>query len=286
MRNKWRGERLRYLAERQRDGSARVRLRLRWRQSEIRSHPSVQRDLLRHYGQRWHPWSRHGVSITPSGLESVLYSFGASSTDGEAPLRLALGADGNLYGTTNYGGTHGDGTVFRLTPAGTETILYSFGASTTDGDEPTTLLQAVDGNFYGTTSGGGAHGYGTAFKLTPAGVETVLYSFGASATDGQIPDVLLQGSDGNLYGTTTGGGNFAGGTLFKLTPTGTMTMLFASFGGSNAGGSCSGGAFNPPNGAIPLGMILGSDGAFYGFTDGGECSGSIPVNGAIFRVAP
>jgi len=225
--------------------------------------------------------------ITPTGTESVLYSFGTNSQDGASPLKLIQGSDGNFYGTTTGGGTVGDGTVFKLTPAGAESILYSFGASTTDGTSPNSLLEGfIDDNFYGTTSGGGAHGHGTVFKITPAGAETVLYSFGASPTDGENPSGLLQASDGNLYGTTYSGGNFEGGTLFKLTPTGTLTMLYASFGSFSNGSSCSGGAYNPPNGGNPLGMTLGPGSVFYGFTTGGECSGTIPFDGAIFKLAP
>lgn len=226
-------------------------------------------------------------TITTTGAETILYSFGASSVDGSSPLRLVLGSDGNFYGTTTNGGAHGQGTVFKLTPGGAETILYSFGASAADGASPNSLLQGfIDGNFYGTTNAGGAYGHGSVFKITPAGVETILYSFGASTPDGQSPSSLLQASDGNLYGTTYAGGNFGGGTLFKLTPTGTYTMLYASFGALASGSSCAGGGYNPLNGANPIGMTLSSSSVFYGFTTGGECSGTIPLNGAIFSLAP
>lgn len=223
--------------------------------------------------------------MTTSGAETVLYSFGTSGTDGESPLRLVQGADGNFYGTTTEGGAYALGTVFEVTPTGLETVLCSFGTSTTDGAKPNNLLQGSDGNLYGTTSGGGTHGLGTVFKITPAGVETVLYSFGASATDGQSPSDLIQGKDGNLYGSTYSGGSFSGGALFEITPTGTMTMLYASFGATISGSSCSGGGFNPPNGANPIGITFGSDGAIYGFTAGGYCSGTNPATGHIFRVA-
>jgi uncharacterized repeat protein (TIGR03803 family) len=225
--------------------------------------------------------------LTTAGVETVLYSFGANSADGSYPGRLVLGPEGNLYGITTNGGAYGKGTVFTVTPTGVESVLYSFGASTTDGASPNSLLLGfVDGNFYGTTYSGGAYGDGSVFKITPAGVETILYSFGASTSDGQSPSDLLQASDGNLYGTTYFGGNFGGGTLFKLTPTGTMTMLYASFGSFTTGSSCAGGAFNPSNGASPIGITLSSDSVFYGFTTGGQCSGTIPLNGAIFDLAP
>ncbi len=225
--------------------------------------------------------------LTAAGVETVLYSFGANGVDGLSPENLVLGTDGSLYGITIDGGAYGRGIVFAVTPTGAESVLYSFGASTTDGASPNSLLLGfVDGNFYGTTYAGGAYGNGSVFKITPAGVETILYSFGASASDGQAPSDLLQASDGNLYGTTYFGGNFGGGTLFKVTPTGTMTVLYASFGSFISGSSCAGGASNSPNGANPIGMTLSSDSVFYGFTAGGQCSGTSSLNGAIFDLAP
>jgi uncharacterized repeat protein (TIGR03803 family) len=172
--------------------------------------------------------------LTPAGVETVLYSFGSSSTDGTAPNGVIQGTDGNFYGTTSHGGanqfgTGGGvnneaGTAFKITPAGVETVLYSFGSSSTDGVIPTGLIQGTDGNFYGTTSGGGANSAGdtksagTVFELTPAGVETVLYSFGSNSSDGTEPNgFLIQGSDGNFYGTTLfSGGVHNDGTVWSL----------------------------------------------------------------------
>ena len=111
--------------------------------------------------------------------------------------------DGTLYGTTYYGGAHGDGTVFSITPDGTEKVLYSFGAPP-EGDNPHASLIDVDGTFYGTTAGGGADGEGTVFSITPGGTEKVLYSFGATP-DGHNPQGSLINVDGTLYGTTAGG---------------------------------------------------------------------------------
>jgi uncharacterized repeat protein (TIGR03803 family) len=136
---------------------------------------------------------------------------------------LIQGNDGNFYGTTGGGGGGADngGTVFKLTPGGVETVLYAFGASSSDGIGPNSLIQGSDGNFYGTTGGGGANtengnlGDGTIFKVTPGGVETVLYSFGASSSDGVGPVGLIQGSDGYFYGTTSEGGNGVG-TVFRF----------------------------------------------------------------------
>jgi uncharacterized repeat protein (TIGR03803 family) len=209
--------------------------------------------------------------ITPLGVETVLYSFG-NGTDGQVPEgTLIQGSDGNFYGTTGYGGTDGLGTVFKITPAGIETVLHSFGGGG-DGIVPFVgLVQGSDGNFYGTTGFGGSANRGTVFKITPAGVETVLHSFG-SGTDGQILGAaLIQGSDGNFYGVTQNGGTAASGTVFKITPLGVETVLY-SFG--------SGGA---TDGTFPLGgLIQGSDGNFYGTT------GSVGTQntGTVFRITP
>ncbi|HSY05097.1 MAG TPA: choice-of-anchor tandem repeat GloVer-containing protein [Steroidobacteraceae bacterium] len=175
--------------------------------------------------------------VTPAGVESLLHSF-AGGNDGALPqLPLTQGSDGNLYGTTPYGGKYTNGVVFRVTPAGAATVLYAFAGTTSDGANPfTAMVQGSDGNFYGTASSGGdsacAGGCGTVFKMTPAGAESTLYLFTASAGTGAQPpgpSGLIQGSDGNFYGTTSAGGQFGAGTLFKLTPAGAETVLY-SFG--------------------------------------------------------
>ena len=160
--------------------------------------------------------------VTPAGVETVLYSF-SGGTDGQYPQAgLIQDASGNLYGTTYgidlYGGTNSNGTVFKVTPSGVGTVLYSFGTGT-DGNYPYAgLIQDASGNLYGTTTGGGANNKGTVFKVTPAGVETVLHSFG-TGTDGRYPYAgLIQDTSGNLYGTTHGGGTNNIGTVFKISP--------------------------------------------------------------------
>jgi uncharacterized repeat protein (TIGR03803 family) len=232
--------------------------------------------------------------VTPTGVETVLHSFSASTPDGWDPTGLVQASDGNFYGTTGRGGTHGAGTVFKITPGGVETILYSFGASPSDGATPVAaLIQASDGNFYGTTAAGGANSClgvpnfcGTIFKITPAGVETVLYSFGASASDGVEPQgSLIQARDGNFYGTTSyGGANSCGqysnscGTVFKVTPAGVETILY-SFGASRS------------DGYAPLGALIeASDGSLYGTTASGG-NYSCPVSnlngcGTVFKITP
>jgi uncharacterized repeat protein (TIGR03803 family) len=148
---------------------------------------------------------------------SVLYSFGASTNDGQSPNAVVQGRDGALYGTTRSGGlagTFGAGTLFKLNTNGAGyRVLHYFGAGTSDGRGPNTVVQGSDGALYGTTDSGGAHGGGTVFKVNTNGAGyTVLYSFGASAGDGQNPNTLLQGRDGAFYGTAGG----RAGTVFRL----------------------------------------------------------------------
>lgn len=156
--------------------------------------------------------------IDVSGNESVLYSFRGGS-DGELPSSsLVLDVAGNLYGTTDAGGTHNVGTVFKVSPSGKEKILHSFG-STGDAASPFVgLVRDESGNFYGTTDGGGTYGHGSVFKVDSSGTETVLYSFTGSS-DGARPDATLwRDAAGTLYGTTLdkGSGHNAG-TVFELT---------------------------------------------------------------------
>ncbi len=148
----------------------------------------------------------------------MLYSF-AAAPDGNNPHGgLILDASGNLYGTTAYGGVNSLGTVFKITAAGAESVLHSFGAAG-DGFSPyASLILDASGNLYGTTYNGGANSTGTVFKITAAGAESVLYSFGA-APDGNNPHAgLILDASGNLYGTTAYGGASGNGTVFKITP--------------------------------------------------------------------
>ena len=216
--------------------------------------------------------------VTPAGTLSTVYSFCSQDSpsqcaDGEYPQGgLVVGKDGNLYGTTSTWGTNGGGTVFKMTPTGTLTTVYSFCAQSdcTDGDTPETgLVLGKDGSFYGTTTGGGATGTGTIFKLTPAGTLTTLYSFCSktNCADGYYPtSPLIQASNGDFYGTTYAGGSEGWGTVFRITPTGTFTSLH-SF-------KYSDGAF------VYAGLVQATDGDLYGTT----LRGGTTNNGTIFKI--
>jgi uncharacterized repeat protein (TIGR03803 family) len=210
-------------------------------------------------------------SVTPSGTLTTLYSFCAKPqcSDGSEPLAGVVQArSGKFYGTTFAGGstTKSDGTVFKFTAGGALTTLYRFCSQTNcaDGAAPTAgLLQAADGNFHGTTLGGGAHFGGTVFRITPAGVLTTLYSFcsAAKCADGSGPrSELIQATDGNLYGTTGEGGitnsncTHGCGTIFKITTSGVLTTLHSFC----ARAHCADGSH--PNAAL----LQATDGNFYG----------------------
>ena len=237
--------------------------------------------------------------MSPVGTLSTLYSFCSQSnfqnpcTDGGGPSGLVLGTDGSFYGTTAYGGIYSTynggygahGTVFKITPGGVLTTLHSF--SGTDGwpQFPAALLaQAGDGNFYGTTIWGGANescnfgnGCGTVFRIAPGGAFTSLYSFcsQSNCADGFNPSgTLVQAADGNLYGTTqlggaypTGCGGTEGcGTVFKITPGGTLTTIHS---------------FSGADGVSPLaGLVQAADGNLYGTTLDGGAHG----NGTVFEI--
>jgi uncharacterized repeat protein (TIGR03803 family) len=214
---------------------------------------------------------------------ATLHIFCANTacTDGEIPEgTLVQGTDGAYYGTTSSGGSGGSGTVFRITPGGALTTLYGFCAADgcTDGASPVAgLIQATDGDFYGTTYIGGAGGHGTVFKITSNGALTSLYSFCAQllsgwCAHGEYPNgSLIQGTDGNFYGTTYEGGANGYGSIFSISPGGALKTLYSFC----AAAHCTDGASPAP------GLIQASDGNFYGTTaDGGT------GNGTIFRLTP
>lgn len=203
--------------------------------------------------------------ITPTGDLTTLANFDDSGYLTYSSLILAT--DGNLYGTTHTGGVNGGGTVYKLGSSGL-TTLYSFNG--TVGYNPSAgLAEGTDGNFYGTTDLGGTTPFdGTIFKITPTGTYTTLHDF--DLLDGSrpltIPGMVL-GTDGNFYGTTSFGGLAGLGTIFEITPSGTLTVL---------------GIFRGPDGELPVtGLIQGTEGAFYGTTPQGGATGL----GTVFKLS-
>jgi len=154
--------------------------------------------------------------VTPSGTLTTLDDF--NLTDGASPYaQLVQATNGNFYGTTGLGGPAGSGTVFKVTASGALTSLYSFDDGNDGGAPYAGLIQATDGNLYGTTESGGVNGKGTIFKISPSGTLTTLYSFAGYPADGANPEAgLIQGTNGKLYGTTISGGANDFGTVFSL----------------------------------------------------------------------
>ena len=252
------------------------------------------------YGTTFEGGANNGgtvFKITPGGTLTTLYNFCAQSgcTDGVQPdAGLVLAANGDFYGTTWAGGANSSasvagGTVFKITPSGTLTTLYSFCSESgcTDGALLLAgLVHATNGDFYGTTYEGGVNGLGTIFKITPSGTLTTLYSFcsRSACSDGEYPYVgLVQATNGDFYGTTPSGGANClypcGGTLFKITPGGTLTTLYSFCSQSGC-----------TDGESPVaGLVQATDGDFYGTTAGGgagHCSeGSDPGCGTVFSLS-
>jgi uncharacterized repeat protein (TIGR03803 family) len=223
--------------------------------------------------------------LTPAGRLTTIYSFRAQLiTDAQEPYGgLVQSPNGSLYGTTRIGGAYNQGTVFRITPGGQLNILHSFcaaGPPCADGQQPeAAMVLGPNGNFYGTTIGGGANAWGTIFEITPSGKLTVLHSFCAQTgcEDGAYPlDSLFLGSDGSLFGTTYAGGG--AGTVFRITLQGGLTTLY-SF--------CS--EYGCPDGAGPYGgVVQDSAGNLYGTTEAGGallCPPGIEGCGTLFKIS-
>jgi len=253
--------------------------------------------------------------ITPSGTIKTLHNF--SGADGSNPTSgLTLGTDGNFYGTTHSGGANNFGTIFKMTPAGVLTTLHSFTGG--DGASPFGApVQGKNGSFYGTTCGFNAPW--TGYSITAGGNFKVLTE--------SIPPCsfapLIVGSDGNFYGTSQAGGLTYQGTAFRMTPNGTVTILYNFdythgaylysplvqgndgflYGTTSGGGSGNGGVVfklsthgkltllhqfddnSTTDGAVPFaGLVAATDGNYYGATSGGLNSGSVP-NGNLFDVS-
>jgi uncharacterized repeat protein (TIGR03803 family) len=256
---------------------------------------------------------------------SVLYEFDDSNESAKSMVGLIQGNDGSLYATTEAGGSGNSGTVSKLDSLGNYSVLHEFEES--EGRYPQAgLTQGSDGSFYGTTSEGGGYGAGSVFKLDSLGIFSLVHSFGSSSDLGTSPNAeLIQGSDGNLYGTTTHGGTAGEGTVFKLDPSGDFIILHSfeadSGGGKNPvtkliqdgdgnlfGSTYFGGSNNTgivykidpsgnfsvlyefaqeSEGLFPTLRILGSDGNFYGTYDGTIMYPGVSDNaGLIFKLTP
>ena len=209
--------------------------------------------------------------VAPDGTFTSLYSF-TGNADGAYPVALTLGSDGTLYGVTNGGGSNNDGTIFKLAPDGTFTVLHTF--DLTDGRNPTAgMVFGQDGLLYGTTAGGGANNTGTFFSITTDGATyTLLHSFLTGEGTGP-QDPLLLGPDGNFYGTAafngTSDNRFDGnGSIFKLTPDGTLTVLHLFTGGDDGANP-----FSP--------LTRTTDGTLYGAAPSGGMIGT----GTLFKLA-
>ena len=224
--------------------------------------------------------------ISPRGKLTTLHSICMKPNcyDGAQPLGgLIEGRNGKFYGTTSGGGIYGAGTVFEITRNGKLTTIHSFIGS--DGSRPASrgsLVRSMDGNFYGTTAAGGTSADGTVFRVTPRGKLTTLYSFCTKfaradgkfgCIDGKQPlSSLIQDPNGDFLGTTFDGGAYGAGTVFRITPRGDLTTLYSFC----ALKYC-------PDGAEPFeGLVLGSDGNFYGTT----YSNGVHGLGTIFRIKP
>lgn len=218
--------------------------------------------------------------LAPDGTETTLHAF-IGGADGSTPTAgLLLDSDGNLFGTTQFGGIItrrcplGCGVVFKLTPNGSETVIYAFTGFSDGGYPQATLIQDSQGNLYGTTEGGGLlqdvvhqenDGCGVIFRIDPSGVENVLYAFEPCKYQGVSN--LLRDAQGNLYGTTYSGGTFGLGTVFELEPNRNFKILH-SFSGGNDG-------YGPV-----AGLVEDPEGNLFGTT----ASGGLENVGTVFEV--
>jgi len=233
--------------------------------------------------------------ITPSGQEKTIYRFPAATGGTEPVAGLTAGPEGNFYGTTVSGGPANQGVVFKVDPAGNETVLYSFKGGTDGGGPMSAVTFDGAGNLYGTTRGGGAGNPGTIYRLEASGNETVLHVF-TGGYDGALPSGVVLDPAGNLYGTTASGGTSNQGVIFKVDPAGQETVLYTFIGGAD-GGDPNGVIRDPAgnlygtthNGGLGTGVIFELDAAgqfsvlhsFTGSRPGGEGGGGSPDAGVI-----
>ena len=221
--------------------------------------------------------------LTPGngGYTETYYSFTGGSDGGNPLGAILLGSNGKLYGTTLYGGAHGSGTVFELTPSGsgwTETTIHDFQASTEGDSAYAGLVSDQAGNLYGATCYGGPNGTGSVFKLTPSNggwTFTLLYTFPGQGNGGPYSNLVL--ANGNLYGTTLSDGTHAYGSVFELSPSNgswTYTALYNFTGGSDGG--------------VPYGGVaFDANGNLFGTTSrGGRYNDCSPGCGVVWEITP
>jgi uncharacterized repeat protein (TIGR03803 family) len=220
--------------------------------------------------------------VTATGTERVLYNFTGGSDGGYPYGGMAHDSAGNLYGTTELGGSgsYPYGVVFKLTPGGTESVLHNFELSSTDGGAPTSnLIRDSSGNLYGTTELGGASSAGTVFEITASGAESLLYSFKGYPVDGAGPygGGLLRDTSGNLYGVTWAGGANGSGAVFKVSPGGAESVLLSFSGGTGGAGPVDGLARDAAGNLYGTAVLAGSGtgcpngcGVLFGLTTAGR----------------
>ncbi len=220
------------------------------------------------------------ATVVGSSAQTLTTLVAFNGSDGAYPSSgVVQGSDGNFYGTTYLGGANALGSVFKISPTGQLTTLYSFCSQSNcaDGSQPLApLVQGADGSFYGTTFFRGLYGGGTIFKISPTGNFTTVYNFcnGGFCTDGSGPaGGVVAGSDGKFYGTTVGGGN-GSGTIFQFNPAVGLTTLYRFCEQSGC-----------PDGSAPgSALVQGMDGSFYGTTESGGNSGGSPTSGTVFKI--
>ena len=196
----------------------------------------------------------------------TLHSFPGPG-EGSSPAPLMQASDGLFYGVNQFDGANGRGTLFRMTSNGTLNVIHAFTGGEDGGRPGSQLVQGIDGHLYGTTTEGGLYNRGVAFRLTLAGDFAVVHAFGATPDEGRIPGALAQGADGVFYGTSCSGGANDQGTVFRMTSAGDVTTLYSFTDGT--GGRC------------PYGLLIATDGNFYGTASGGTLG-----LGIAFRLTP